>query len=152
MLEAILSTLSVMGWLGIILGILVLINTVCGIIKNTSEGQEFSIKILFKGLLKAFVFYVCAAMLGVAFTMLPEVNTMIQEVAGVQLFAQDTLNTLSSVAVFAVVVSAVVAQGKTALEGIIELLQVKVNSELITWTVDDSEEGNTLLEEKNNKE
>lgn len=144
MWEMVLSTLSVMGYLGIVLGILVLINTVCGIIKNTSEGQQFSWKILGKGLLKAFVFYVCSTLLGIAFTMLPEVNRMIQEVAGVQLFAQDTLNTLSSVAVFAVVVAAVISQGKSALEGVTELLQVKINGEKITWEVDDSEEGNQL--------
>lgn len=129
MFEIILPTLSIMGYLGIILGILVLINTVCGIMKNTSEGQAFSGKILFKGLLKAAIFYVCAAALGVAFTMLPEVNGMIEQVAGVQLFGQETLNTLSSVAVFSVVVAAVIAQGQSALEGIIELLSVKVNPE-----------------------
>lgn len=127
MWEIIASTLSVMGYLGIILGILVLINTVCGIIKNTNEGQKFSWKILGKGLLKALVFYICSTLLGIAFTMLPEINTMIQQVTGVQLFAQDTLNTLSSVAVFAVVVAAVIAQGRSALEGVTELLAVKIN-------------------------
>jgi uncharacterized membrane protein YedE/YeeE len=113
------------------IGILVLINTVCGIIKNTSNGEPFSWKILGKGLLKAFVFYACSTMLGIAFRMLPEVNKMIQDVAGVQLFAQDTLNTLSSVAVFAVVAAAVISQGKSALEGVTELLQVKVSGEKI---------------------
>jgi hypothetical protein len=144
MLEAVLSTLSIMGYLGIVLGVLVLINTICGIIKNTSNGEPFSWKILGKGLLKAFVFYACSTMLGIAFTMIPEVNKMIQDVAGVQLFAQDTLNTLSSVAVFAVVAAAVISQGKSALEGVTELLQVKVSGEKITWEVDDSEEGNQL--------
>ena len=131
-----------MGYLGIILGILVLINTICGVIKNTSEGQEFSWKVLGKGLLKALIFYICSALLGVAFTMMPSVNTMITDVTGAQLFSPETLNTLSSVAVFTVVVAAIVAQGKKALEGIIELLEVKVSGELITWEVDDSEETN----------
>lgn len=144
MWEAILSTLTVMGYLGIILGILVLINTVCGIIKNTSEGQDFSWKILGKGLLKALVFYICSALLSIAFTMMPDVNKMIQEVAGVQLFSQDTLNTLSSVAVFTIVVSAIITQGKKALTGVAELLKVKINSEMVTWEVDDTEEGNKL--------
>ena len=131
MLEAILSTLSIMGYLGIILGILVLINTVCGIIKNTSEGQKFSWKILGKGLLKAFIFYGCSALLGVAFTMLPLVNDMIAKMTGLELFAPDVLTVLSSVAVFTVVVAAVIAQGKTALEGITELLKVKISPENI---------------------
>lgn len=34
MLEAILKTLSIMGWLGIILAILVITNTVTGMISN----------------------------------------------------------------------------------------------------------------------
>jgi hypothetical protein len=131
-----------MGYLGIILGILVLINTVCGIIKNTNEGQKFSWKILGKGLLKALVFYICSTLLGIAFTMLPEINTMIQQVTGVQLFAQDTLNTLSSVAVFAVVVAAVIAQGRSALEGVTELLAVKINPDKIL------KEENKAAEEK----
>lgn len=129
MLEVILPTLSVMGWLGLILGILVLINTVCGIIKNTSEGQKFSLKILGKGLLKAFVFYACAALMGVAFAMLPEANHMIVEVTGVQLFAQETLNTLSSVTVFAIVAAAVIAQGKNAVKAVSELLSVKISGD-----------------------
>ena len=40
MLEAILSTLSIMGWLGIILAILVVVNTVCGTVFNISEKKE----------------------------------------------------------------------------------------------------------------
>lgn len=144
MLETIMPTLSIMGYLGIILGILVLINTVCGIMKNMNEGQEFSFAILFRGLLKAVIFYACSSMMSVAFAMLPEVNAMIQNLTGIQLFGQETLNTLSSVAVFTVVVAAVTAQGKSALEGITGLLNVKINNEAITWEVDDSEEGNSL--------
>ena len=141
MLELILPVLSIMGYLGIILGILVLINTVCGIIKNTSVGQPFSWKIFFKGILKAVVFYVCTVLLSVAFTMLPEVNTMITENAGVELFAQETLTTLSNVAVFAIVVGAVVAQGKSALEGVTELLSVKVAGQIKAAAADKDKEG-----------
>jgi hypothetical protein len=74
--------------------------------------------------------------------MLPEINTMIQQVTGVQLFSQDTLNTLSSVAVFAVVVAAVIAQGRSALEGVTELLAVKINPDKIL------KEENKAAEEK----
>ena len=35
--EAILSTLKIVGWLGVVLGILVLINTVCGVIFNVNK-------------------------------------------------------------------------------------------------------------------
>ena len=34
MLEAILTTLSIMGWLGIVLGLIVIVNTICGTIFN----------------------------------------------------------------------------------------------------------------------
>lgn len=41
--EAILSTLKIVGWLGVVLGILVLINTVCGVIFNINKkGESFS--------------------------------------------------------------------------------------------------------------
>ena len=142
MYNAIMSTLEIVGWLGIILLMLVLINTVCGVVFNTAkEGQEFSFKVLFKGLFKAFIFYGCAALLSIAFTMLPFVNEMITNVYGVQLIANDTLNTLSTVAVLSVVVYAIVVQGKKALEGITQLLTVKVNNEeVITWEVKDPEE------------
>jgi len=137
MKEAILSTLEIVGWLGVILGMLVLINTVCGIIFNINKNdQKFSWKILFKGLLKAVIFYGCAALLAVAFTMMPYVNEMITSVYGVQLIAQDTLTTLSAVAVLGVVCGAIVAQGKKALEGISQLLTVKATKEeKITWNV-----------------
>ena len=141
MFEVLLPVLSIMGYLGIILGLLVLINTVCGVIKNTSAGQAFSWKIFFKGILKAVVFYVCTVLLSVAFTMLPEVNTMITENAGVELFAQETLTTLSNVAVFAIVVGAVVAQGKSALEGVTELLSVKVAGQIKAAAADKDNEG-----------
>jgi hypothetical protein len=43
MYEAIMSTLEIVGWLGIILGILVIINTVCGVIFNINKkGESFS--------------------------------------------------------------------------------------------------------------
>ena len=139
MKEALLSTLDIMGWMGIVLGILVIVNTVCGTITNISKGQNFSFKILFKGLLKAIIFYVCSALLAIAFTILPFISTMITNVYGVELIAPDTLITLSSVAVLATVVSAIIAQGKKALEGIKNLLNVKTNTEEITWEVKEDE-------------
>ena len=77
MLNAILSTLSIMGWLGIILGILVVTNTLSGTLYNIYEKKEkFSLKKLFKGLGKALIFYISSSLLSVAFTMLPYINEM----------------------------------------------------------------------------
>ena len=81
MKEALMATLSVVGWLGIILAMLLVVNTVCGVIYNTNEKQEnFSFKKLFKGIFKSIVFYGCMALLAVAFTLLPYVNEMITNI------------------------------------------------------------------------
>lgn len=75
MIEAILQTLKTMGWLGVILGILVLVNTMCGTIYNVATGKEkFNIKKLFSGLGKSLIFYVSAGLLSIAFTILPFIN------------------------------------------------------------------------------
>ena len=66
MKDVIILTLQAMGWLGIVLGILVVVNTICGTLYNITTGQEsFSWKKLFKGLGKALIFYISAALLGV---------------------------------------------------------------------------------------
>ena len=45
MLEAILSTLKAMGWLGIVSVLLMIVNTICGAVFNVSTGKEkFSFK------------------------------------------------------------------------------------------------------------
>ena len=41
MAKAILSTLKTMGWLGIDLAILVLVNNVCGKLYNMNNGESF---------------------------------------------------------------------------------------------------------------
>ena len=147
MLEAILSTLKTMGWLGIVLGMLVIVNTVCGIIHNTSNGEEFSWSKLFKGLGKAFVYYASSALTAVAFTMLPFINDMITNSFGVTLLSPDTLNILSSVAVLGIVITTVVVQGKKALKGIVELANVSVTKdEIITWEVKDPETDEPIKE------
>jgi len=140
MLEAVLSTLKTMGWLGAILGLLVLVNTMCGIIHNVNNGEDFSWKKLFKGLGKAIIFYISAALTSVAFTMLPFINDMIAKSFGVALFSPDVLNVLSSVAILGVVVATVIIQGKKALSGLIDLSNVSLNKkEAITWEVVDPE-------------
>lgn len=140
MLEAIISTLSIMGWLGIVLGILVIVNTLCGTMRNIYEGQEFTWKRLFTGLLKSIAFYIGAAMVGVAFTMLPYINEMIIAGFNVTLLSTELLNALSSVGVLGTVVSTITVQGKKAIQGIVELAQVSADTEQITWDVWEDEE------------
>jgi len=148
MLEAILATLRTMGWLGVVLGMLVIVNTVCGIIHNTSKGEEFSWGKLGRGLGKAVVYYVSSALTAVAFTMLPFINDMIANSFGVVLLSADTLNILSSVAVLGVVIATVVVQGKKALEGIVELANTSITKdEVITWEVIDPETDKPAEEE-----
>jgi hypothetical protein len=138
MLEAILSTLSIMGWLGIILAILVVVNTVCGTVFNISEKKEsFSWKRLFGGIGKAAVFYIAAALVSVAFTMLPYINEMITNSFGTILLSSELLTTLSSVGVLGVVVSAIVVQGKKAITNTVQLANMSGNTEEITWKVEE---------------
>lgn len=140
MLEAIISTLGIMGWLGVILGILVIVNTVCGTVRNISNGESFSWKKMLKGIAKAAIFYGSAVCTSVAFTMLPYINEMIVNSFGVILLSTELLNTLSSVAVLAVVVSTVVVQAKKAIEGIVQLANLSIGEEKITWEVIENEE------------
>ena len=141
MLNAILNTLHIMGWLGIIFAILVVTNTVAGTISNIwAKKEEFSWKRMFNGILKAFVFYVAAIFISVAFTMLPFINEMIINTFGTMLVSTESLNTLSSVGVLGVVIAAVIVQGKKAIENIVKLANTSSNTEVITWTVEIPEE------------
>ena len=140
MAKAILSTLKTMGWLGIALAILVLVNTVCGTLYNMHNGESCSWKKLLKGLLKAAIFYASSAATAVAFTMLPYINEMITDGFGVMLLSTELLNTLSSVAVLSIVVAVVVMQGKKAINGITQLSKVSLPKEEITWEVEEPEE------------
>ena len=138
MLKAILSTLSIMGWLGVILGILVIVNTVCGTVFNISEKKEsFSWKRLFSGLGKSLIFYIAAALVSVAFTMLPYINEMITNAFGTILLSNELLNTLSSIGVLGVVISAIVVQGKKAITNTVQLANMTNNTEVITWNVEE---------------
>lgn len=129
-----------MGWLGVILGILVMVNTICGTVTNVSKGESYSWKKMFKGLAKAAIFYGSAVCTGVAFTMLPYINDMIINSFGVILLSTELLNTLSSVAVLAIVVATVVVQAKKAILGVTDLANLSVGSEEITWEVIEDEE------------
>ena len=138
MLNAILSTLSIMGWLGIILAILVVVNTTCGTIFNVfSKGEKFSWKRLLGGMGKAAVFYIAAALVSIACTMLPYINNMISESFGVVLLTEDLLKTLSSVGVLGIVVSVITIQAKNAIKNTVQLANMGNLPEEVTWNVEE---------------
>ena len=118
MLETIIEVLKIMGWLGVILGILTFVNTICGIITNLDKGEKFNLKKLLKGLLKAVIFYLSAVLTSIAFTMLPFINTMITKIFEIELLSSDTLNTLSTIAILGIIVAAIITQGKGAIENV----------------------------------
>ena len=118
MLETIIEVLKIMGWLGVILGILTFVNTICGIITNLDRGEKFNLKKLLKGLLKAVMFYSSAVLTSIAFTMLPFINTMITKIFEIELLSSDTLNTLSTIAILGIIVAAIITQGKGAIENV----------------------------------
>lgn len=133
MLEAILKTLQVMGWLGVIFLILILTNTVAGTLSNVWSGEEtFSWKKMVQGVLKALVFLGNAILIAVAFTMFPYINEMITGTSGAALISDEALNTLSSVGILSVVISAIVIQGKKAIKNILKLANMSTEIEKIT--------------------
>ena len=137
MLEAILSTLSIMGWLGIVLGILVIVNVSTSTIYNVwSSKEKFNWKKMVKGLIKAIIFYVSAAALSVAFTILPYINNMISTSFEIELISNEVLEMLSSAGVLGTVVTAIVTQGKRALTGLLKMQEVSTSEE-ITWNVEE---------------
>ena len=141
MVEAILKTLQIMGWLGIALAILAIVNIVTGTLINVWSGKEtFNGKKMIKGIAKVLSFYVCSVFVAVAFTMLPFINEMIINAFGVILLSSELLNTLSSVAVLGVVTAAIVVQGKKAIQGVVDLANISSDTEVITWEVKDDEE------------
>lgn len=141
MLEQLLKTLKIMGWLGVVLGILVLVNITTSTIKNIWSGEElFSWKKMLKGISKSIIFYLSAVCLGIAFTILPFINEMITNTFGVMLLSNDTLETLSSVGILGIVISTIVVQGKKAIIGISKLSKISTSCEEITWDVVEEEE------------
>ena len=137
MLEAILSTLSIMGWLGIVLGILVIVNVSTSTIYNVwSSKEKFNWKKMVKGLIKAVIFYISAAALSIAFAILPYINTMITDSFGTELIGNDVLEMLSSTGILGTVIAAIVTQGKRALTGLLKMQEVSTSEE-ITWNVEE---------------
>lgn len=138
MLEAIIETLKIMGWLGAILGILVTVNITTSTIHNIWSSKElFSWKKMLKGIGKSLVFYLSAVAISIACTMLPYVNEMITASFGVMLVSNETLEVLSSVGILGIVMSTIVIQAKKAITGISTLSNVSTSDEEITWKVEE---------------
>ena len=138
MLEAIIKTLQIMGWLGIILGILVVVNITTSTIHNVWSSKElFSWKKMLKGIGKSLVFYLSAVAISIACTMLPYVNEMITASFGVMLVSNETLEVLSSVGILGIVMATIVMQAKKAIVGISTLSNVSTSDEEITWKVEE---------------
>lgn len=139
MLEAIILTLKIMGWLGVILAILSSTNILTKTLTNIwSKKESFSWNKMLKGIGKIVVFYFSAVAVSIAFTILPFINEMITTFFGVMLISNDTLNTLSSTGILGIVMATVVTQGTKAIQSILELSKISTGEkEEITWKVEE---------------
>lgn len=139
MLEAIILTLKIMGWLGFILAILSSTNILTKTLTNVwSKKESFSWNKMLKGIGKVVVFYFSAVAVSIAFTILPFINEMITTFFGVMLISNDTLNTLSSTGILGIVMATVVTQGTKAIQSILELSKISTGEkEEITWKVEE---------------
>lgn len=125
MLETILKTLEIMGWLGIILAILAFVNMLTGTLTNVwCKGQKFDIKRLLQSIGKVIAFYICTALVGVAFAALPLINDMINVAFETTLISNELLNTFSSVAILTEIISVLVVQAKKAYNSIVNLADI----------------------------
>ena len=127
MWETILNTLTIMGWLGIVLIILSIVNIVTGTLINIWKNQEkFDWKKMVKGIIKVLIFFISSAFVGIAFTILPFINEMITNAFGTELISNDVLNTFSSVGILGIVISTITIQAKKAIDGIKNLANISI--------------------------
>ena len=132
MIETILNTLTIIGWLGIILWILAIVNIVTGTLINIWKNNEkFEWKKMLKGVIKVFAFFISSAFVAISFTILPFINEMITNTFNIELISYEVLNTFSSVAVLGVVISTILIHAKKAIKGITELANISLNTEYI---------------------
>lgn len=127
MWEAVCATLNIVMWIGVILGLLLIVNTMCGIICNLNKGESFSWNKFFQGIGKAVAFYAGIALLSVVSTLLPFINAMVVEVFKIELLSSSVLNTLSTAAIFGIAAAAITVQGKKALENLMNLSKISLN-------------------------
>jgi len=130
MWEAILNTLTIMGWLGIVLGILAIVNITTQTLVNIWNNKEkFDWKKMIKGIIKVLIFFISATFVSIAFTILPFINIMITNSFGTELISNQVLNTFSSVGILGIVISTITIQAKKAIEGITNLANISSNTD-----------------------
>jgi len=128
MWEAILNTLIIMGWLGITLGILAIVNIVTGTLVNIwKNNEDFDWKKMVKGIIKVLAFFISSAFVAIAFTILPFINQMIVDAFTIELISNEILNTFSSVGILGIVISTITVQAKKAIQGITNLANISSN-------------------------
>lgn len=124
MLNTILETLKIMGWLGLILLILTVVNTSAGIFYNLNNGEKFDYKKLLKGFAKVLIFYISAMLTSIAFAILPFINIMITNTFNVGLLSDELLKTMSSTGILSIVIAAIISQATNALENIKKIAEM----------------------------
>lgn len=128
MWDIILNTLQIMGYLGIVLGILAIVNITTQTLVNIWNNKEkFDWKKMTKGIIKVLVFFISATFVSIAFTILPFINIMITNSFGTELISNQVLNTFSSVGILGIVISTITIQAKKAIEGITNLANISSN-------------------------
>jgi len=153
MWEAVCATLNIVMWIGVVLGLLLIVNTMCGIICNINKGEQFSWNKFFQGIGKALAFYLGIALLSVVSTLLPFVNAMVIEVFNIELLSSSVLSTLSTAAIFGIAAAAITVQGKKALENLFELAKLSVgNIELKKQMVAEEEDNEEETQEEEKEE
>ena len=129
MWDIILNTLQIMGYLGIVLGILAIVNITTQTLVNIWNNKEkFDWKKMIKGIIKILVFFISATFVSIAFTILPFINIMITNSFGTELISNQVLNTFSSVGILGIVVSTITIQAKKAIEGVTNLANISSNT------------------------
>lgn len=128
MWDMILKTLQIMGYLGVVLGILSIVNITTQTLVNIWNNKEkFDWKKMIKGIAKVFVFFISATFISIAFTILPFINIMIANIFGSELISNQVLNTFSSVGILGIVISTITIQAKKAIEGLANLANISSN-------------------------
>lgn len=130
MWDVILNTLQIMGYLGIVLGILAIVNITTQTLVNIWNNKEkFDWKKMIKGIVKILVFFISATFVSIAFTILPFINIMITNSFGTELISNQVLNTFSSVGILGIVISTIAIQAKKAIEGVANLANISSNTD-----------------------
>ena len=130
MVQMILNILQIMGWLGIVLSILAIVNIITKTLVNIWKNNEkFDWKKMVKGIIKVLVFFISSTFVAIAFTILPFINLMIANSFGTELISNELLNTFSNVGVLAIVISTITTQARKALDGVLKLANISSNIE-----------------------